>query len=96
MHNDFAPSSFEIPLDPLGFHTASDTTCRDCQSRRTVACDTARKAGAAIGTIADAAGDVSGALSGAITGIEMGVAIGGRQHPLCHRWALSPAPSSAA
>lgn len=73
MHEEFSTSSFASADPPL--RSSYTGACPACQSPRVVDRDTAKKACAAIGTIAGAAGGISGSLSGAITGAKVGVAL---------------------
>lgn len=81
MHEAYDASSFDS-IDSSPCARVPGYFCPACQSRRVVDRDTAKKAGAAIGTIAGAAGGISGALSGVITGAEVGVALGAVATPV--------------
>jgi hypothetical protein len=65
MDHDFTSSTFddETFQQRETFTTSPDFACPSCQSRRTIPRDTGKKAGAAIGTVAGAAGGMSGALA---------------------------------
>lgn len=77
MHEDF-DHSFDFHEPSPG---VSSCICPVCQSGRVVYRDGAKKAGAAIGTIAGAAGGISGALSDGITGAQGRVACGAGGSP---------------